>query len=252
MKQWIGKHRVLAPSLLVAGLAAVAGGTVLASDHQQTVFTETSPRFDITDVHAFPTTAGRMAIAVTTSSPLLPSQLQNHGFGDVSEEMYQIKVDNTGDVLEDLVFQVTFTGTVPNQIVTVRGPVAPDQTGTANTLLSTPVVAQGSVNTTLGSATGIQVFAGPRDDPFFIDLEQFFRIIPDRKPAFSQPLASLPDTPTASSFRPKGSAVDFLRGINGLSIVIELPTALLTAGGHNSRLGVWATTNRIGGYPAGH
>ena len=31
-------------------------------------------------------------------------------------------------------------------------------------------------------ANGIQLFAGPRDDPFFIDLEQFFRIMPDRQP----------------------------------------------------------------------
>ena len=36
---------------------------------------------------------------------------------------------------------------------------------------------------TVSSAAGnMQVFAGLRDDPFFIDLEQFFRILPDRKP----------------------------------------------------------------------
>ncbi len=250
MRKWIGKHRLLAPSLLVAGLAAVGGGALLASDHQQTVFTETRPRFDITDVHAFPAaTDGRMAIAVTSSSPLTPATTQTHGFGDVSEELYEIKVDNTGDAVEDLVFQVSFTGTVPNQTVTLRGPSVPNETGVNNTLLDSPVIATGQVNTVLGSPTGIQLFAGPRDDPFFIDLEQFFRIIPDRKPAFSQPLASLPSTPTASSFRPKGSAVDFLRGINGLSIVIELPTAMLTGNGQHPRLGVWATTNRIGGLP---
>lgn len=248
MRQWIGKHRLLAPSLLVAGLAAVGGGALLASDHQQTVFTETRPRFDITDVHAFPAaTPGRIAIAVTTTSPITPAQTPTHGFGDVSEELYQIKVDNTGDAVEDLVFQVSFTGTAPNQIVTLRGPAVPNETGPNNTLFVSPVIVTGPVNTNLGSSSAVQLFAGPRDDPFFIDLEQFFRIIPDRKPAFFQPTASLPSTPTASSFRPKGSAVDFLRGINGMAIVVELPTAMLTENGHKPRLGLWATTNRIGG-----
>ncbi|MEO8577114.1 MAG: DUF4331 family protein [Gemmatimonadales bacterium] len=250
MKKWIGRHKILAPSLLVAGMAAAAGATLLASDHQQTVFTETRPHYDITDVHAFPAaTAGRIVLAVTTSSPLLPQQLQYHGFGDGSEQLYQIKIDNTGDVNEDLVFQATFSGTIPNQIVTVRGPVAPNETGVNNTLLTSPIVATGPVNTILGSPTGIQVFAGARDDPFFFDLERFFRIIPDRKPAFAQPLASLPNTPTANSFRHPQNAVDFLAGYIGLSIVIELPTSMLNANGHNPRLGIWATTNRVGGFP---
>jgi hypothetical protein len=88
----------------------------------------------------------------------------------------------------------------------------------------------------------MQVFAGPRDDPFFLDLEQFFRIIPDRKPV-SGPLSMLPDSATASAFRPAGSAVDYLAGINALAIVIELPESQLTAGG-SSRLGIWATISR--------
>ena len=33
-----------------------------------------------------------------------------------------------------------------------------------------------------GAPIGIQVFAGPRDDPFFIDLEAAFCILPDRRP----------------------------------------------------------------------
>ena len=37
---------------------------------------------------------------------------------------------------------------------------------------------------------GMQVFAGPRQDPFFIDLEQFFRIVPDRKPVDRPALAA--------------------------------------------------------------
>src|SRR6058998_497208 len=93
-----------------------------------------------------------------------------------------------------------------------------------------PAVA-GRINTVLGSADGMQVFAGWRDDPFFIDLEQFFRIIPDRKPV-TGPLSQLPDTPTASAFRPAGQAQNYVAGFNVMSIVIELPVAEVTAGGN--------------------
>src|SRR5437667_87771 len=107
----------------------------------------------------------------------------------------------------------------------------------------TPGVApavSGKINTVLGSSGGIQVFAGWRDDPFFIDLEQFFRIIPDRKPV-TGPLAQLADVATAGSFRSPG--VDYVAGFNVLSIVIELPTAQLTAGG-NAKIGVRGTISR--------
>ena len=86
----------------------------------------------------------------------------------------------------------------------------------------------------------MQVYAGPRDDPFFIDLERFFRIIPDRKPV-TGPLSQLPDTATASSWRNPG--VDFLAGFNVLSIIIELPVNDLT-GTSGPNVGVWATMSR--------
>jgi len=88
----------------------------------------------------------------------------------------------------------------------------------------------------------MQVFAGIRDDPFFLDLEQFFRIVPDRKPV-SGPLSQLPDQATASSFRPAGQAMDYLRGINTLAIVLEMPAAMLTDGG-TRKIGVWGTISR--------
>ena len=93
----------------------------------------------------------------------------------------------------------------------------------------------------------MQVFAGPRQDPFYIDLEQFFRIIPDRKPV-TGPLSQLPDTATAGSFRATGAAVDILGGTGGhpfnvLSIVIELPKSQLR-GTASDKIGVWGTISR--------
>jgi hypothetical protein len=101
---------------------------------------------------------------------------------------------------------------------------------------------RGPINSVITGTNGIQLFAGLRDDPFFIDLEQFFRIIPDRKPATGA-LSQLPETPSASAWRPAGTAVDFLRTFNALAFVVELPTALLTEGG-TARIGVWATVSR--------
>ena len=240
----------LVPTLVAGGLVAglATGGRLLASDHQDTPEVELSPRFDVNDVYAFPAaTAGRMVLVLGTSSPLTPAKTPSFTFGTKDQELYQIKVDNTGDAVEDLVFQVTFTGNAGHQKVTLHGPVKPNQTGPANTLIAGRKTLSGSVNEVLGSPSGIQLFAGPRDDPFFIDLEQFFRIVPDRKPV-SGPLSQLPSTPTASSFRPAGQARDYVRGFNDMAIVIELPTSMLAADPqHPGKFGVWGTTSRARG-----
>lgn len=231
---------------IVAGLAALGATLAItrssqASDHQDTPEVELSPRMDINDVYAFPgATADRIVLVMTTSSPITPAQSAGASFD--SNLLYQLKVDNTGDGVEDKVFQITFSGTGASQQVSVRGPVAPAQTGTMNTVVASGTVTSGATNTTLGSASGIQAFAGIRDDPFFLDLEQFFRIVPDRKPV-SGPLSQLPEQPTAAAFRAPGQAVDYLRGINTLAIVLELPTAMLTDGG-TKKLGVWGTISR--------
>jgi hypothetical protein len=250
MKQRILKPGRLALAVLagglVAGLATV--GRLKASDHQDTPEVELSPRYDVNDVYAFPAaTAGRTVLVLGTSSPLTPAKTPSFTFGTKDQELYQIKVDNTGDAVEDLVFQITFTGTAGHQRVTLRGPVKPNTTGPTNTLVGGKKTVSGPVNTTLESSDGVKLFAGPRDDPFFIDLEQFFRIVPDRKPV-TGPLSQLPSTPTATSFRPAGQALDYVRGFNDMAIVIELPTSMLVADPqHPGRFGVWGTTSRARG-----
>jgi hypothetical protein len=196
---------------------------------------------DMNDVYAFPgSSADRIALVMTTSSPITPAQSGSASFDP--NLLYQFKIDNTGDGVEDKVIQVTFSGTGTSQQMTVRGPVAPATTGTMNTVVSSGPSLTGGVNTNLGNAASLQAFAGIRDDPFFLDLEQFFRIVPDRKPV-SGALSQLPDQPTASAFRPAGQAVDYLRGINALGIVLEMPTAMLTDGG-TKKIGVWGTISR--------
>jgi hypothetical protein len=237
------------PIKALAVLAVLAGTGItvrqlLASDHQDTALVEFSPRFDVNDVYAFPspTDPSRTVLVLGTSSPLTPAQTPSATFGTRNEQLYQLKIDNTGDAREDLVFQFTFLGRGRHQLVTMRGPYKPDAVGTVNTLVDGRKI-WGLTNTIIQSRD-IKLFAGPRDDPFFIDLEQFFRILPDRRPE-SGPLSLITQGPL--TFRDAigaNPAVDFLRGINDMAIVVEVPTGMLTNPATNGRFGVWGTTSR--------
>jgi hypothetical protein len=226
-------------SLAVLGAALiVATGRLWASDHQDTPEVELNPRMDINDLYAFPgASPDRIALVLTTSSPIA---------GQVASfdpsVLYQFKIDNTGDAIEDLVIQVTFDDAAgANQRFTVRGPVAPARTGTQSTLVTSATSLSGAVGSTAGTASGVQAFAGLRADPFVIDLEQFFNILPDRRP--STGALSSPSTATANAFRNPG--VDFTRPFNALAIVVELPKSMLQPSTDaNARFGLWATTSR--------
>jgi len=270
-RRWLLTTAALIAAGYAVGIAA-AGRTARASDHQDTPEVELSPRMDVNDVYAFPgangTDNGRITLVMTTSSPIVPAA--NAGAKFDHNLLYQFKIDNSGDAVEDLVIQVTFDSTANNgRVVNVRGPAAPpavmdaDGTplprgGTASAVMrnaSIPSLVGGATEQVLSlntSAGPIQLFAGLRDDPFFIDLEQTFRILPDRKPV-SGPLAALPETPSATAFRgaaapfdvSRGAPVDILTAIkaNTLAIVVELPVSLL-APGANKKIGVWGTISR--------
>lgn len=228
----------------VVALAGLAGAARLAtgSDHQDTPDVELNEASDMTDLYAFPgSSPDRIVLVMNSWAFLTPTETPTSLFDP--NLLYQFKIDNTGDAIEDKVIQVTFTGSGPDQQAHVRGPIAPPVPGAMdNQIADASPAVTATVNTVAGSADGMQVFAGHRDDPFFIDLEQFFRILPDRKPVGS-PLGDLPDTPTATAWRGLGEAKNYITGFNVLSLVIELPVSQLSAGG-TSRLGIWGTISR--------
>jgi len=246
MLKW---NQTRVPLLALAAVTLAAGSVIAlralsASDHQDTPLVEFSPRYDVNDVYAFPAPGdpSRTVLVLGTSSPLTPSQTPTATFGTRDQELYQIKIDNTGDAREDLVFQVTFTGKAGKQKVTLRGPVAPNGVGTANTLVGGKQI-KGYTNTVITDGA-ITLFAGPRDDPFFIDLEAFFRILPDRRPE-AGPLSTITQGPlTFRAAAGANPAVDYLRRFNDLAIVIELPTSAIANSATNGRLGVWGTTSQ--------
>jgi hypothetical protein len=110
----------------------------------------------------------------------------------------------------------------------------------------------------------MHVFIGPRADPFFFDLAQFFKIIPDRDANYHTAGATVPAA-SATSFEgfTNGTATsgtitannctttpasDFLSAghYNVISIVVEMPkTMLINANG--STIGVHATTSTVSG-----
>ena len=230
-------------AIAVLGLIGAAGiRAARASDHQDNPLVELNPAMDMSDFYAFPgATADRIVLAMDTRPLLTPAATPGASFDP--NILYQFKIDNTGDAKEDKVIQITFKGTGASQTFEVRGPMAPPVVGgMMNTVSTSTPTLTGAINQVAGTSTGIQVYAGAREDPFFLDLEQFLRILPDRKPSTGA-LSQIPDSPTASSFRSTTAAVDALKGSNVLSIVIELPTTQLTTGG-NAKLGLWGTTSR--------
>ena len=76
---------------------------------------------------------------------------------------------------------------------------------------------------------GLTAFAGRRDDPFFFDLTGFLNIL--------EPGRSLIGCGTPTS-HPEHN---FFAGRNVSSIVLEVPSSLLT--GDSSKIGVWASTS---------
>jgi hypothetical protein len=272
-------HTKTAAAVLLA--AGIVGGGVavkdsIGSDHQQTALTELNPRLDITDVWVFPgSTDGRIVLAMTVGSPISGNRFAGIAGGQIANfdpnALYQIKIDNNQDGREDLVFQFSFDQMADGtQTVDVIGPVRPRDVGLFGSgqrdafTGATPRIRRGALNTTLTGGT-LQAWAGLRDDPFYVDLEQFFRIIPDRRPT-QGPLSVIggivPPAPgvLASAWRPActngvpnsdqgnrdqrfGCARDFFRGFNALAIIVELPESEIT-NGSNDQIGVFATVSR--------
>lgn len=254
----LSRKMMAASALALAGVVAVA--TVVresqGSDHVDTAEVELSPTLDLNDVYVFPgSSADRIAIVMDVASPTNALGRDVRGFDP--NALYQLNIDNNGDARPDRVIQFLFDqmsdGT---QRVNVLGPAAPnfapgDTSGMLMRLVASPVSTNNPFNASFTTANGMQVFAGPRNDPFYIDFEQFVQIIPDRRPftflnnvhqdAFMPTAFCGSAAPFETSCQPK----DIFAGANTLSIVVEMPETMLGGGtGADAKLGFWATISR--------
>jgi hypothetical protein len=255
------------PAGCAIALALALTTTGSASSHREAPLISQDPLADNTDVYAFlsPDSADK----VTLISNFIPMEHPSGGpnfwkFDD--NVLYEIMIDNDADAQEDITFQFRFrtetrdantflynTGQITSindgdlnvrQLYTVTRIDGPRRTGRQTVLgrdlLTPPVnvgfrsipdypaVANQAVRPLPG---GMQVFAGQRDDGFYVNLGIF----------------DLLGVPPADNNTP-----DSLAGFNVHSIAIQVPITALTANGGrpaaasdpNAVIGVWSTASR--------
>ena len=198
--------------ILGVGVFAAASFFFLSADHIDAPAVQGGTS-DITDFYAFQGEDTNNLVFVANVQGLLsPTASASASFDE--NVMIEFNIDNTGDNVEDLVIQA-----IPRDgKMYFFGPVAPGTTGLSSTVLTNAtqtvvdITAYGETAMT-ESSNGITAFAGPRDDPFFFDFNQYSAIIGGTATAFNNP------------------GTDTFAGSNVMSIVIEVPKAMIGGSG---------------------
>jgi hypothetical protein len=220
------KLQTMKKTKLIVAIALSAltlgGGILWASDHADAPKV-TGKSTDITDLYVFqdPVNSANLDFVGNVQGLLSPTATQTAAFDP--NTMIEFKIDNNGDNVEDLVIQCVYL----NGKMYIYGPVKPAQTGLTSTVVGSasvivPVTAySASANPTIVTTNGITAFAGPRDDPFFFDLNQFHKITAGTATGFSNP------------------GTDTFAGTNVMSVVLQVPKSML---GGTGKLNVWLQT----------
>lgn len=208
----------------VIAAAFVTGGILYAADHIDTPAV-TSQTTDITDVYVFRAQDPNNLVFVANSQGLTsPANSATLKFDE--NTVLEFNIDKTGDNVEDLVIQCKYDAA--SNKMKVYGPVMPSATGTKSKLegsvtAEVAVTAYGAAAATGTGTSGIKVFAGPRDDPFFFDLNKYKAILAGTATGFANP------------------GTDTFAGTNVLSIVVEVPKSLI---GASASINVWLETKK--------
>ncbi len=259
-------------SLRILGVIGVAGalaasqlGTSDASSHREAPLISEDPVADTTDVYAF--VAPNAPNSVTLIGNWIPLEQPNggpnfHKFGD--EVLYTFEVYNDGDAVSDVSYEFRFRSQIVNPntflyntgvvtalndkdlnvrqfysvievkngrrtVIADRLQVAPANVGPR----STPNYTALANAATYSLPHGIKVFAGPRDDPFFVDLGSVFD------------LAGLRPLNEAHAITPPTNAagVDGVAGYNTHTIALQVPKDRIVKNGEPV-IGVWSDTYR--------
>jgi len=216
------------PSRSVIGACAALGlGALLlspavrtagASSHREAPLISQDPNADNTDLYAF--VSPDRPDTVTIVANYIPLEEPAGGpnfaaFGD--DVLYAINIDNDGDGEEDIQYRFRFKTTIrnPNSFLYDTGPIASLNDPNWNMPQTyTPDYEALAVTDLPG---GIKVFAGQRDDPFFVDLGSVFDLA-GLRPFNGAHLIPLDP----------GPGVDGVGGFNTHSIVIQVPIDQLT------------------------
>jgi hypothetical protein len=217
------KRKVLLTVL--AAVVAVTGGIIYAADHLDAPAVSNQST-DITDVYVFNgESASNLVFVANTQGLLSPAATGAAKFDE--KTLIEFNIDNNGDNVEDLVLQAI----VKNGKMRVYGPYKPSATGTRSMISESAFVVETDVTpygqaAKIGNQNSVKVFAGPRDDPFFFDLDQYKKVVGGTAPGgFNNP------------------GTDAFKGTNVLSIVIEVPKSRLGAGSTGA-ISVWAESKK--------
>jgi hypothetical protein len=255
---------IAACGLLALTLAAAPSASN-ASSHREAPLIAKDPTADNTDLYAFvspdkPDTVTIIANYIPLEEPAGGPNF--NAFGD--DVLYSINIDNTGDGEDDIQYQFRFDTEIRNKKTFLYnvGPISSlndpnwnmPQTysvtrvkgGDSKKLgddLTTPPVNVGPRSTpnyaALAAAAvhsidgGIKVFAGQRDDPFYVDLGSIFDLAGLRpfNPAHIIPL-------------PQANGVDDVSGFNTHTIAIQIPISQLKGPKGQMIIGVYASALR--------
>ncbi|HKU67548.1 MAG TPA: DUF4331 family protein [Candidatus Baltobacteraceae bacterium] len=237
---------------LILGLVLYANLGVRASDHQDSPVTVGRPGADITDPYIFPAPDNPKNVVIAMDvHPLIPSGQGPSTFFDPGV-IYQMNFDGVDEntktpsssITQSFIIQFVAGAPGTNQSIAVYGPAKPVVTGTETQLVA--MSGQGTIDAPF-TAGHMKIFAGAREEPFFFDLAQFYKILPDRDMGNPAPscLPKLGNGTCPQGFNDPGS--DFFKGYNVLSLIVEMPRADLVAGCGGSKIAYWVTTHTSSG-----
>lgn len=240
------KKALFAAGLLL-GLATTLGAGALfvqASDHDDGESEIKGRNLNLTDLYVF-READQNASAASDSLVLImntnPRSIAGQQYYFSTRAKYKFNIDrvsNNDDTptgLADVVLEFEFSRPDSNNRQNYKLTITKDGgkdviTGQTTALRGTPILNSDSVDDST-----VQVFAGLREDPFFFDVEQFFRVR----------AGALGNGP-AVGFRDPDKAVDFAQGYNVNAIAVQLPIALLQGSESATTFDVWTTVSLPG------
>ncbi len=266
MKWGIALAALVAATLTAFGLARASGPQqAAASSHREAPVIADDPAADNTDLYAFRSPDRPDTVTLVANYIPLEEPAGGPNFAKFEDSvLYELKVDNDGDADEDISYQFRFSTTVANgntflyntgpvtslddpdlnvrQTYTVTRVDGKNRSSVLGTGIATPPVNIGPRSTpnydALASGAvkdlpdGIKVFAGQRDDPFFVDLGSVFDLAGLR-----------PFNPFHLIPLPADAGVDGVAGFNTHSIAIQVPISQLVKI-PNTTIGVYASSSR--------
>ncbi|MGB3516117.1 MAG: DUF4331 family protein, partial [Elainellaceae cyanobacterium] len=245
MKQ-ISRKALLATGLLF-GLATTIGVGALfvnASDHDDGESEIKGRNLNLTDLYVFremdqnPYASPDNLVLIMDTNPRSVAG-QQYYFSTRAKYTFNISrvTDNdatpTGrtDVVLEFEFDAPDSNNQQDYTLTIIKDGSSDKVeGQTTALQATPVVNSDTVD-----GSEVQVFAGLREDPFYFDVEQFFRV---RAGALGKG--------PAVGFREPNQAVDFAQGYNVNAIAVNLPIDLLQGSENATTFDVWMTVTLPG------